>query len=84
MSIPGGGQLQLSPTFQAEVYSRRDGRKIRKTFAREAEAKSWRADALSALKAGTMRAPKPTTLREAWEEWHEAAVADRSRDWGGG
>jgi len=75
-----GTSCNCRPAFQAEVYSRRDGRKIRKTFAREAEAKSWRADALSALKAGTMRAPKPTTVREAWDEWHEAAKAGHIRN----
>ena len=74
------GACTCRPTFQAEVYSRRDGRKIRKSFPREAEAKNWRADAMSALKAGTMRAPKPTTIREAWDEWHEAAKAGHIRN----
>ncbi len=75
-----GDNCNCRPTFQAWVYSKRDGGKIYKSFPRESEAKSWRADALSALKAGTMRAPKPTTVQEAWDEWHAAATAGHIRN----
>jgi hypothetical protein len=34
------------------VFSKRAGKKIRRTFAREAAAKSWRADAVTALSKG--------------------------------
>jgi integrase len=74
------GACTCRPTFQAEVYSRRDGRKIRKTFAREAEAKSWRADALTALSKGALRAPKPTTVRQPWETWYQGAEAGTVRN----
>jgi integrase len=66
------------------VFSKRDSKKIRRTFAREAEAKTWRADALSALARGGLRAAKPTTLEQAWNAWHEGArrgaVTNRSGD----
>src|SRR5262245_18044453 len=79
-----GGSCNCSEGWEASVYSKRDGKKIRKTFAREADAKSWRADALTALGKGTMRAPKPTTVREAWETWHqgirEGTIRNRSGD----
>jgi hypothetical protein len=73
---PGGdgGRCRCNAGWEASVYSKRDSKKIRKVFAREAEAKSWRADALSALAKGGLRAPKPTTIRQAWEEWQEGAV----------
>jgi integrase len=66
------------------VWSNRDKSKIRKTFRSEAEAKTWRADALSALSRGGLRAPKPTTVRDAWEAWHKGAndgtIRNRSGD----
>ncbi len=75
-----GGRCNCNAGYEAWVFSKRDGRKIRMTFAREAEAKSWRADALSALVRGGMRAPKPTTVREAWEAWYEGAKAGNVRN----
>lgn len=69
-----GGRCNCGAGWEASVYSKRDGKKIRKVFARKAEAKSWRADAVSALAKGGLRASKPTTVRQAWEEWHEGAV----------
>ena len=57
-----GGRCRCSAGYEAWVYSKRDGKKIRKTFAREAEAKSWRADAQRALDQGVLRAPTRRTL----------------------
>jgi integrase len=57
------------PSFRAEVFDKRNGKKLRKTFGNLAEAKGWRHDAASALRKGTLRAPTKTTLREAAEEW---------------
>ena len=57
-----GGRCNCGAGWEASVYSRRDGRKIRKSFGSEAEAKSWRAEAMGALDKGTMRAPSPVTL----------------------
>ena len=75
-----GGRCDCTPSFEAWVFSKRDGKKIRKTFERESEAKLWRADALVRLSKGAMRAPKPTTLREAWDSWLEAAKAGTVRN----
>jgi integrase len=79
-----GGRCRCNAGWEASVFSKRDGKKIRRTFARESEAKSWRADALHALARGGLRAPKPTTVREAWDEWYEGAkgggVRNRSGD----
>lgn len=65
--------------WEASVFSKRDGKKIRKTFAHKAEAQTWRADAGAMLAKGGLRAPKPTTIGEAWEAWHEGAIAGTVR-----
>jgi integrase len=51
--------------FQATVYSPGEGKLIRKQFAGLNEAKTWRQDAAGAVRAGTLKAPKRTTVKEA-------------------
>jgi integrase len=72
------------PSYEAFVYSKRDGRKIRKAFPTLAAAKSWRADASSALRRGTLRAPTSTTLRDAAEAllagMRDGSIRNRSGD----
>lgn len=63
------GKCNCERTYEASVWSRREGRKLRKSFPTEAAAKSWRTDALKGVKDGTRRAPSQTTLRQAWDEW---------------
>ncbi len=75
-----GERCNCGAGWEAWVYSRRDERKIRKTFEREADAKAWRSDAAAALTTGTLRAPKPTTLEQAWEAWYEGAKAGTIRN----
>ena len=68
-----GGRCNCSPTYRAEVFSPRDGKKLRKSFATLAEARSWRAQAKGALDYGQLRAPTGKTIREAAEAWLEGA-----------
>jgi integrase len=79
-----GGRCNCEPTYEAWVYSKRDEKKIAKKFSREAEAKSWRADMLSAYSKGALRVPKPTTIKQAWEAWYRGAkdgtIRNRSGD----
>jgi integrase len=79
-----GGRCNCRAGYEAWVFSRRDGKKIRKTFAREAEAKSWRADALVALAKGGLRTTTQVTVEQAWKAWHQGAkagsVTNRSGD----
>ena len=79
-----GGRCRCSGGYEAWVYSKREGKKIRRTFPREAEAKSWRVDALTALTRGGLRASKTASVQEAWEGWYEkaraGAVTNRSGD----
>lgn len=75
-----GGRCRCNAGYEAWVFSPRDGKKIRKTFRREAEAKSWRADAKRSIDRRTLRAPKATTVREAWETWFVGAKAGTIRN----
>ena len=60
-----GGRCNCSPSFQVNLWDGRSQRRIRKTFRTLTEAKTWRQDAAGALRAGTMRAPSPITVRAA-------------------
>ncbi|MEP6978090.1 MAG: site-specific integrase [Thermoleophilia bacterium] len=64
------------PSFEAWVFDRRSGAKVRKTFPTPAAAKSWRSDALSQLNRGRLAPTTRKTLREAAEAWQVGAEAD--------
>ncbi len=68
-----------TPAFEAWVYSKRDGKKIRRSFPTLAAAKGWRADASSALRRGTLRATTSTTVRDAAAAWLEGARTEAIR-----
>jgi|SRR5579862_4475179 len=70
-----GGRCSCVPCFQAQVWSPRDRKPIRKSFRELADAVAWRQEAQVALRRGTLRAPSPQTLQEAAEEWLAAAEA---------
>jgi integrase len=61
--------------WQAEVYSARDGKKIRKLFPTKDAAKGWRHDASTAVRKKIMRAPTSITLKQAAAAWLEGARA---------
>jgi integrase len=75
-----GGRCRCGAGWEASVFSKRDGKKVRKTFVNKAEAKTWRDDASTMLAKGGLRAPKPTTVREAWNAWYEGAIAGTIRN----
>ena len=70
--------------YEAFVYSKRDGKKIRKTFPTMAAAAAWRDDAHTAVRRNTLRAPVPITVAEAASAWLEGArggvIRNRSGD----
>jgi integrase len=70
-----GGKGRCDCPWRAFVYSKRDGKKIRKTFATKAAAVAWRDDSRSAVRKRALRAPSATTLREATAAWLESARA---------
>jgi integrase len=65
--------------WQAEVYSPRDGKKIRKLFPGKSEAQTWRDDWKGRVKRKEVRAPTPQTVREAADAWLEGARAGTIR-----
>jgi hypothetical protein len=68
-AVRSGRNCNCRPTYQASVWSARDGRRIKKSFSTLAEARAWRASAQTAIHRGTMRAPSQVTLREAAAAW---------------
>ena len=68
------GLCCCKPRYQAQVWSVRDRKVVRKTFSTVSAAKAWRQDASVALRKRTMQAPSQTTVRQAWEAWHAGAL----------
>src|SRR4051794_38663968 len=79
-----GKPCACKPTYEASVWSAREGKKIRKTFPTLAAARGWRADAQVGLRKGTLRAPTSTTFRQAADAWlacaRDGSVRTRSGD----
>lgn len=69
--VRNGGRCvrPCAPTFEAWVWSQAEGRKIRRSFPTIAAAKGWRADAIGAVRRGTMTAPSRQTVGEAGVEF---------------
>ncbi len=55
-------RCSCKPRYQAQVWSVRDKKVIRKTFPTLSAAKAWRQDASVALRRRTMQAPSQTTV----------------------
>jgi integrase len=70
-----GGSCSCIPSYQAQVWSGRDRKQIRKTLPNLAAAFAWRQESQVALRRGPMRSPTAVTLREAAEDWLRAAEA---------
>jgi hypothetical protein len=64
-----GDRCNCKAGWEASVFDKREGRKIRRSFATKAEAIDWRADRQIAKRAGSLRSPSKQTLREVAEEW---------------
>ena len=62
-----GGRCQCS--WEAFVYSKRDGKKIRKTFATQQAAKGCRQESSVAVRKMLMRAPTAITVAQAADAW---------------
>jgi integrase len=74
------GIRRRGTSYEASVYLKREGQKLRRTFPTLGAAKEWRAEAVVAASRGGLRAPTRTTIRETWEAWHEGARAGRIRN----
>jgi len=70
-----GGDCRCDPSYQAQIYSAREHKRISRTWSSFAEARTWRQDALVALRRGTLRPSRQVTLQQAAHEWLEGAKA---------
>ncbi|MCC6791840.1 MAG: site-specific integrase [Thermomicrobiales bacterium] len=79
-----GGRCNCSPSYRAQVYLKRDGKAVRKTFRSREEAVAWRQDALVAARRGAMRPSVPRSLRQVAEDWlvgaRDGTITNRSGD----
>jgi hypothetical protein len=79
-----GGACSCIPSFQAQAWSAKDRKPLRKTFKTLGEARRWRQEAQVALRRGRLNTPSRRTVGEAGEEWLVAArrgiVRTRSGD----
>lgn len=71
-----GESCDCRPGYQAQVFSARDQKTIRRTFRTLSDARAWRSETHSALRAGTLRAPTKATLTDAASDWLAAAQAE--------
>jgi integrase len=79
----GAQRCNCTPAYEAWVWSKRDGKKIRQTFTGKgalAEAKGWRSDATRAVRLKKMRAPTTKTVREAVTEFLHGAEKGEIRN----
>lgn len=79
-----GGRCRCKPSYEAWVYLRREDRKVRKTFARLADAKAWRQDAAGAARRNQLRGPSSVTVREYADQFlagmKDGSIPNRSGD----
>jgi len=80
----GGGRCNCTPTYQASVFDVRQGRKVRKTFPSKAAAKTWRQDALVAVRTGKLPSTRKLTVHQAADQWladaQRGVITNRSGD----
>jgi hypothetical protein len=69
----GRAARRRTPSFEASAYAKRDGKKVRRTFATIPEAKRWRTAVLKLSQDSGLRAPAATTLSEAADAWLDGA-----------
>jgi integrase len=75
-----GGACRCKAGYEAWVYLRQERKKVRKTFARRSEARSWRAEALGVVSRRALHSPSPTTIEQAAWLWLEGARSGAVRD----
>src|SRR4051794_18370395 len=60
-----GNVCECSPAYEASIYSKRDAKKIRKTFDKLADAKRWLNEQRKVRDDGSLQAPTRITLNDA-------------------
>lgn len=83
-SSRSGRGCNCEPSYQAQAYSPRDKKTLRRSFPTLAAARAWRADAQVAIRRGELGAQSTLTLDEASASWLEGAkggaIRNRSGD----
>ncbi len=78
----GEGSCTCAPTLQAQAWSARDKKPVRRTFRSLAAARRWRQEAQVALRRRELNTPSHLTIAEAAESWlrdaRRAVVRTRS------
>jgi integrase len=64
-----GARCTCQATYQAQVWSPRERRQLRRSFATVEEAKDWRQQAELGIGRGALRAPSQITLDQAASRW---------------
>lgn len=82
--VSSGESCDCRPGYQAQVYSSRDHKTLRKTFATLSDARAWRAEAATLLQRERLGLPTKITLSQAADAWLASAqkgvVRTRSGD----
>src|SRR5579862_3897628 len=69
-----GGICSCAPSFQAQAYSARDRKTVRKTFGTVDEARAWRQQRLLVFRGGRAKSASQVTVAQAAQEWLERAA----------
>jgi integrase len=72
-----GGGCSCRPAYEANVYSKRDSKKLRATFRSLPEAKRWLNAQRKQRDDGGLRAPARITVEDACNEWLDGAREGR-------
>ncbi len=75
-----GRRCNCQPSYQASVWSARESKRIRKTFATLAEARAWRSETQTGVRRGTLRAPANMAVQEAADELVAGMKSGRVRN----
>ena len=70
-----GKACSCTPAYQAQVWSARDRKVLRRTHPTLARARAWRQEAQVDLRRGQLNAPSSVRLEQAAEDWLSAARA---------
>jgi integrase len=78
-----GARCNCEPSFEAWVWHKGTGKKIRKTFSGQgalSAAKNWRSDSTRAVRLKKLRPATTQTLQQAWDEFRDGAEKGEIRN----
>lgn len=76
----GGGRCNCTPSYRARVFDKRTGERVIKSFPTEAAAKTWRQDAVIALRTGSLTPTITPTLSDALDDLIDGMSTGRVLD----